>query len=259
MTTRLLHGVYAEIRAAHQSYQSLVKENTSQINLLKSLLDGVFPEFTTVFKDLRGKTALAVLCTYAIPRNIVQLEFTAFLNRVRSQFVGRAPKTRMLRELYQCAGESIGIPEGAEAVALEIRHLVQRIKLNLQQKALMVKQLRRLVDSLPESAYMLSIPGLGYLTVAGLIAGLGRIEDYRNGGQLIKMAGTNPTQKESAGKASSHTPMSKQGRAGLRWGLWPAWSPCYAIIQTLKPGQKPGRNGRCSPSPAPSGSDRSGS
>jgi transposase len=69
---------------------------------------------------------------------------------------------------------------------------------------------------------MLSIQGLGYLTVAGILAGLGKLTDFSNSRQLIKMAGTNPTQKESGGQASRHTPMSKQGRAGLRWGLWPA-------------------------------------
>jgi transposase len=222
MNTRLLYGAYAEVRASYQSYQRLVKENTRQINLLKSLLDGVFPEFTTVFKDLRGKTALAVLNTCVIPHCIVQLEFTSFLERVRNHFGGRALKTRMLRELYQRAQESIGIREGAVAVAKEIQLLVQRLKLNLEQIAILVGQIRSLVDGLPESVYLLSVPGLGYLTAAGIIAGLGRIEDYANSGQLIKMAGTNPTQKESGGKSSSHTPMSKQGRADLRGGLWPA-------------------------------------
>jgi transposase len=69
---------------------------------------------------------------------------------------------------------------------------------------------------------MLSIPGLGYLTIAGIIAGLGPLSNYTNGRQLIKMAGMNPTQKESAGKSSRHTPISKQGRSSLRWCLWPA-------------------------------------
>lgn len=222
MTTHLLYGTYAEIRASYQSYQRLVKENTSQVNLLKSLLDGVFPELTTVFKDLRGKTALAVLESGLIPQHIAEMEFSDFLDRVKSTYKGRALKVRMLRELYQQAKKSIGIAEGAIAVTREIQLLCERIKLNLQQLAVIVKAIKGLIDSLTESAYLLSIPGLGYLTAAGILAGLGRIEDYHNSGQLIKMAGTNPTLKESGGKSSSHTPMSKQGRADLRGGLWPA-------------------------------------
>ena len=222
MNTHLLYGTYAEVRASYQSYQRLIKENTSQVNLLKSLLDGVFPEFTTVFKDLTGKTALAVLEKGLIPQCIAKMPFSEFLAQVKTKFQGRAMKNRMLRELYQLAPQSIGIVEGAVAVSREIQLLCERIRLNLAQRAILVKALKGLLDSLPESAYLLSIPGLGYLTVAGILAGLGRIEDYRTSGQLIKMAGTNPTQRESGGKSSSHTPMSKQGRADLRGGLWPA-------------------------------------
>ncbi|MBI4285345.1 MAG: IS110 family transposase [Chloroflexi bacterium] len=64
--------------------------------------------------------------------------------------------------------------------------------------------------------------GIGYITIAGLLAELGPLDNYRNARQLIKMAGTNPTQAELAGKSASHTPMSKKGHAGLRWVLWSA-------------------------------------
>ena len=39
-------GVYAELHAAHNAYRRLVKERTRITNLIKGLLDGLFPEFT---------------------------------------------------------------------------------------------------------------------------------------------------------------------------------------------------------------------
>jgi hypothetical protein len=39
----------------------LVRERSRIINLMKGLLDGLFPEFTQVFKDPCGRTALTVL------------------------------------------------------------------------------------------------------------------------------------------------------------------------------------------------------
>src|SRR5208283_5973168 len=60
-------GVYAELRAAYSAYRRLVKERTRITNLIKGLLDGLFPEFTQVFKDPGGLTALAVLSTCSIP------------------------------------------------------------------------------------------------------------------------------------------------------------------------------------------------
>jgi len=80
----------------------------------------------------------------------------------------------------------------------------------------------RLVDEAEESKYLLSIFGLGYISVAGLLAELGSFRSYNNARQMIKMAGSNPTESESAGKRQSKTPMSKKGRPGLRYCGWTA-------------------------------------
>jgi len=61
--TKLPQGVYAELRSSYSAYRRLVKERTRIINLLKGLLDNLFPELTDVFKDPCGKTALTVLST----------------------------------------------------------------------------------------------------------------------------------------------------------------------------------------------------
>ena len=65
-------GVYAELRTSHNAYQKLVKESTRITNLVKGLLDALFPEFTQVFKDPGGLTALTVLSTCPIPRVIAE-------------------------------------------------------------------------------------------------------------------------------------------------------------------------------------------
>ena len=59
--SKLKHGVYAELHAAHNTYRRLVKERTRITNLIKGLLDGLFPEFVRVFKDPCCLTALTVL------------------------------------------------------------------------------------------------------------------------------------------------------------------------------------------------------
>ena len=79
-----------------------------------------------------------------------------------------------------------------------------------------------LTATLPESRFLLSIPGVGPLTVASLLGELGPLTSYTRAKQLVKMAGTNPTEAESAGKRSRHSPMSKKGRSVLRWCLWMA-------------------------------------
>ena len=61
----------------------------------------------------------------------------------------------------------------------------------------------RLVDETGEGKYLLSIRGLNYVAVAGLLAELGSFKQYWSAKQLIKMAGSNPTESESAGKRVS--------------------------------------------------------
>jgi transposase len=220
--TRLPYGVYAELRATYKAYRRLVKERARYTNLLKGLLDGLFPEFTQVFKNPCGKTALTMLSLCPAPRVIARMKLEDFVDSIKKEFQGRAPKVRKLHAIHSIAQTSIGIDSAAESVSAELSLLVQRIRLNVEQIEKTEDMLIGLVNSIKDSRYLLSIRGLSYITVAGLLAELGPLSSYQNVGQLIKMAGTNPTESESAGKRGSHTPMSKKGRPGLRWCIWAA-------------------------------------
>jgi len=145
-----------------------------------------------------------------------------FVDNIRKEFKGRAPKVQKLHAIHSIAGTSIGIGAAAESISVELSLLVQRIRLNTEQIERIEDILMKLVSSIGDSRYLLSIRGLSYITVAGLLAELGPLSFYQNAKQLIKMAGTNPTESESAGKRGSRTPMSKKGRPGLRWCIWTA-------------------------------------
>ena len=222
VNSRLLYGNYAEIRATYNAYDRLNVERSRNKNQLKGLLDQVFPEFTSIFKDICGKTAMAVLQSCAIPQYMINMSRNEFIARVRKTFVGRALLVKKLTSLYEAARSSVGITAGAIGMAEEMALIVSRLKLNIEQTNRVIKRLRILVDAIPESSYVLSIRGLSYITVAAIWAGLGPASNYTNAKQWVKMAGTNPTEKESAGKSSSLTPMSKHGRSSLRGGLWSA-------------------------------------
>jgi transposase len=222
--TKLPQGVYAELRSTHSAYYRLVKERTRIINLMKGLLDGLFPEFTQVFKNPCGHTALVVLSICPSPAAIASMNEDVFVDLIRSGRQGRLMK-RKLRALHQAAQTSIGIKHGADAVAMEVTLLVSRYYLIEQQVDRLVKSLIRLVDKTEEGKYLLSIPGINYLSAAALLAELGSLRSYHNAKQLIKMAGTNPIELESGGKRRGQTPMSKKGRPRLRYSAWSAVIP----------------------------------
>jgi transposase len=222
--TKLPQAVYAELRAAYAAYRRLGKDRTRVMNLIKGLLDGLFPEFTQVFKDICGKTALSVLFTCPVPKTIARMTEEEFVDAIRAGHNGRLMRRKLLA-LHYAARSSIGIEAGARSVSSEISFLVEKLRLIGRQVRKVEEVLIRLVDETEEGKYLLSIRGLNYISVAGLLAELGSFKSYQNARQLIKMAGSNPTESESAGKRSSHTPMSKKGRPGLRYCGWTAVIP----------------------------------
>ena len=222
-------GVYAELRTAHNNYRRLVKERTRITNLLKGLLDSLFPEFVRVFKDPCGLTALSVLSTCSIPCVICKMSEDEFITEIETYHHSKRLMRRKLRELYDIANASIGIEAGAHSLSIEVIFLVEKLKLIREQIRAIDKNLVRLVDEAEEGKYLLSIRGLNYISVAGLLAELGCFKSYPSAKQMIKMAGSNPTESESAGKKKSKTPMSKHGRPVLRYCAWTSVIPMLRL------------------------------
>jgi transposase len=142
--TKLPRGVYAELRSTHSAYYRLVKDRTRIINLTKGLLDGLFPEFTQIFKNPCGHTALVVRSICPSPAAIASMNEDVFMDVIRSRRQGRLMRKK-LRALHQAAQTSIGIKPGADAVAVEVTLLVSRYYLIEQQVDRLVKSLIRLV------------------------------------------------------------------------------------------------------------------
>jgi len=223
--SKLPQGVYAELRTAHNAYRRLVKERTRITNLVKGLLDALFPEFTQVFKDPCALTALSVLSICPIPRVIAGMTEDEFEATIEAQHKGRRLMRKKLRALHYSARTSIGIDAGACSLSSEIAFLVEKLELIRGHICSIERTLVRLVDETEEGKYLLSIRGLNYIAVAGLLAELGCFKAYQSARQMIKMAGTNPTESESAGKKRARTPMSKQGRPVLRYCAWTSVIP----------------------------------
>jgi transposase len=109
---RLPQGVYADLRSTYSAYYRLTKERSRIINLLKGLMDGLFPEFTQVFKNPCGLTASTVLSTCPIPATIASMKEEDFLDSIKSQHRGRLMRNKLCA-LYQIARTSVGIKPGA--------------------------------------------------------------------------------------------------------------------------------------------------
>ena len=165
-----------------------------------------------------------MLLTHAVPRDIIRTTKAEFVNAIKAAHNGRVIETK-LRALHRVAKTSVGIEAGAQSVSLEIAFLIEKHRLIQQQLDQIKEALAKMVDDTREGKYLLSIIGLNFISVAGILAELGSFDSYQNAKQLIKMAGSNPTESESGGKRHSHTPISRQGRPVLRHCAWTAVVP----------------------------------
>jgi transposase len=97
---------------------------------------------------------------------------------------------------------------------------------NEQLEAIMAKVIE-ILESIPGTAEMLSITGIGVLTVAGFLAEVGDLKSYDHGQQIIRLAGLN-LMENSSGIRKGQTGITKRGRSRLRALLFRAIMPMVA-------------------------------
>ncbi len=129
--------------------------------------------------------------------------------------VVRCVGIKRVHALQKAAQLSVGCKHGVQAARLEIQHLLMQYKQIKGQLEALQLQVELILERLPESKGMLSIPGVGILTVAGFLAEIGDLKNYTHWRQLIRLAGLN-LKGNSSGKHVGKTTISKRGRAELR-------------------------------------------
>jgi len=226
--TRLLHGLHAELRQYAVLFHRLRRDMGRQKTLLDTAVGQLFPELTSVFADLTGKTARAMLRNHAAALTVRQMSEEDFIAAVRADFEGQRLMVSKLREAYKLAADSVGLVDGTQALQTGVRTYLETLRV-LEAQAVPVRQgLLETFYALPEAEYMLSLHGLGAITSATILAEIGDPNNFRNHRQLTKLAGTQPAPNTSGRRTRSLTPMSHQGRPRLRTALYFA---CLRLIQ----------------------------
>jgi len=226
--TQLLKGRYAELRHYAAQSERLRREITRHKNLLWAAVGQLFPELPRVFRDLGAMTASAMIRNHAAASVIRTLSLEEFIGRVRADFGGRRLLASKLRQAYALARTSVGVRHGVEALQLTVQHQSEAL-ITLQRQWQQVRQaMADTFRATPESCYMLSIPGLGVMSAATILAEIGDPSHFHQVGQWIKLAGTQPTPNTSGRKSRSQTPMSHKGRPGLRTALY------FAVLHLLR-------------------------
>jgi transposase len=207
-------GVAAELRRLTHARERSVERRTALYNQLQDLVFVLFPEFLQVMKDVTTKSARYLIEHHGTPALLLALSLTELTQLIRHISRGKLGPARA-EALYQVAQESGGIAEGQHGLRLEIQELLRLIggsdEFIIQLEAQMLEHLAQI----PYSRYLLSIPGLGATTVAGLIDEVADFGNFKSLEELLKYAGLN-LYEISSGQHKGQRRISKRGRPLIR-------------------------------------------
>ena len=101
--------------------------------------------------------------------------------------VKRGVGIKRAEQLCAAAEVSIGLKEGIVAARVQLRMLLEEYDLYLKQEEQIMNDVLEILGT-SWTAEMLSIPGVGVVTIAGFLAEIGDINSYDHGQQIIRLA-----------------------------------------------------------------------
>ena len=191
---------------------NLVRQRSRQLVELTNILDKVFPEFKPFFKGKFSTTAFHILINYSSPERIANMNSKSY-ETLRKLSRGRFSLADFTT-LKHFARNTVGHPD--DFLISEMAMVID-IFSQLDSK---VDETEALIEEcvLEINPPMLSIPGIGALSAAVILAEFGDFSRYENSAQLLSFAGMEPGYFQS-GTSESTGKMVKHGSSYLRYTL----------------------------------------
>ena len=225
LTAVVPEGAAAQLRRLTHARERAIERRTAMKNQLQDLVFVIFPELGDIIKP-STKTGMYLIKHYSDPESIVSIGIDTLCNIVRKISRGKLGIDRA-KKLYNAAKESIGITEGKESILLETSHLVSNIETENRYINGLEEQLVVNLNQIPYSHTILSIKGIGNITVGGLIGEVGDFWKFKTISEVMKLAGLDLFEV-SSGKHKGKHRISKRGRALMRKLLF------FAAINSVK-------------------------
>lgn len=226
LTVVVPQGPAAELRRLTQARQRASKNRNAMINQLHHLVFVIFPEFTQAIKKITSKSALYLLRNHPSPEDIIELGFEQLQAILRKVSLGRLRQDQV-KALFEAAGNTAGIHDGRKSLLTEIKYLAFCIEREAEFIDHLEKQMNQYLKQIPYSQNILSIKGIGEVTLAGLISEVGDFRQFKTIAEIMKLAGLD-LYEISSGKHRGQRHISKRGRSYLRKLLF------FVAINTIR-------------------------
>jgi transposase len=219
-------GDAAYLRRLNNLRERHVRERTALLNQLQQSVFLLFPEFKKMFKNIKCMTPLYILKTYPTPEAISVLDKDDLGEEMRKRSRGKF-RERHANMLINLAKNSIGIKGGVSGLSMDVRHILVQLEMLKDLIDEIESEMDTTLERIPYSSKLLSIKGLGVVSVAGIIGEIGDFKKFQARGEIMKLAGLD-LYEISSGKMKGQRRISKRGRSLLRKILY------YAAIQTIR-------------------------
>ena len=215
----LPHDVYAELRGLSTARTGLNRRKNALKNTITAVMDEYFPEYEEVFKcPLSGKASRQILKACPFPKFILELGEDGVTDEIKKA-VKKTVGRKKAAQLIETAKESIGVDYGEEAAGLKLRLMLEELELLEKQTEELEGQMADALHQTDYADFLLSIKGIGIVTLAACLGELGDPTRFEDSRQMSRMAGYNLVE-DSSGKNKSGTKISKRGRKNLRCVLY---------------------------------------
>ena len=213
-------------RARFYAVQSLTREKQRFMNYLFMKCSGLAQE--KVFSDNYGAAALAVFEEFDTPDDIAEMDVEQLAAFIAEKGKNRSPRPNEIAKAVQAAAcGSYRLPKTVNDSVNQVLSIsISSMRaLKAQIKAL-EKEIVRQFETIPNT--LISVPGIGKVFSAGIIAEIGDINRFDGQAALAKYAGLAWSQYQSGQFEAQHTRLIKSGNRFLKYYLVEA---AFAIVR----------------------------
>lgn len=226
LTVVIPEGVEAELRSLSHTRERALERSNILNNQLHALVFGIFPEFLEIMKDISSKTSQYLLEHMPLPVDIISCGVDKLTGIIKKISRGQLEKERA-QALYESALHSVGITEGRASIVFEIQSILRLVKQVEDSIEEIERKMADYLEQVPYAKFLLSMKGIGKVTVAGLIGEFGNFAEFKTGEEVMKFAGLD-LYEISSGNHKGERHISKRGRSLIRKLLY------FAALNTVR-------------------------
>ena len=205
-------------------YRDSVISSRTEIKLrISTIMEQIFPEYEKQFSSLWLSTSMGILEKYLTPENIENAPIDELFEIIKDKSHNRLTRAKAI-SIKEAAADTFGIKIAQDAFSFQLKQLIDRMNFLDKQIEALDCQILEYYEKF--DCYLHTIPGIGIIGAATILAEIGDISRFKNSSSLIAFAGIDPTVRQSGEFNSTHNHMSKRGSPYLRHAIFLAATTC---------------------------------